>query len=273
MAHTHAVIDSDNHFIINPVTREITNNSKKVKLMQGDHASEIFTFEIPRYVDGHDMSLCNKIAIHYINIGKSGSNPDVHIVEDARVDDANENLVFSWLIYRTATKYPGTLNFLIKFSCVTDSIIEYQWNTDIFKGITISARIDNEETLVEEYSDVLQKWKDDILDEVPQTVKRVESLDFENMVNLRDLDSGSYILYGKFKPYTGSDTTLTFSSELFANIVKGTNETHAQVFYPYENCVQHLAITDSTYERRDIYLNDLAVASSTDIDDLAALIK
>lgn len=189
MAHTHAVIDSDNHFIINPVTREITNNSKKVKLMQGDHASEIFTFEIPRYVDGHDMSLCNKIAIHYINIGISGSNPDVHIVEDSSIDDAEENLVFSWLIYRTATKYPGTLNFLIKFSCVTDGVIEYQWNTDIFKGITISAGIDNEETLVEEYSDVLQKWKDDILAEVRQYVDESFSNDEDIVSMMLELDA------------------------------------------------------------------------------------
>ena len=55
MPHTHPVVDSDLHFAINPLTREITNNSKKVKLMQYDHASEIFTFEIPRYVDGHDI--------------------------------------------------------------------------------------------------------------------------------------------------------------------------------------------------------------------------
>ena len=189
MAHTHAVIDSDNHFIINPVTREITNNSKKVKLMQGDHASEIFTFEIPRYVDGHDMSLCNKIAIHYINIGQNGSNPDVHLVEDASIDDAKENLVFSWLIYRTATKYPGTLNFLIKFSCVTDGIIEYQWNTDIFKGIMIAAGIDNEETLVEEYSDILQKWKDDILAEAQQYVDESFSNDEDIVSMMLELDA------------------------------------------------------------------------------------
>ena len=189
MAHTHAVIDSDNHFIINPVTREITNNSKKVKLMQGDHASEIFTFEIPRYVDGHDMSLCNKIAIHYINIGQNGSNPDVHLVEDASVDDAEENLVFSWLIYRTATKYPGTLNFLIKFSCVTDGVIEYQWNTDIFKGIMIAAGIDNEETLVEEYSDILQKWKDDILAEAQQYVDKSFSNDEDIVSMMLELDA------------------------------------------------------------------------------------
>lgn len=189
MPHIHAVIDSDNHFIINPVTREITNNSKKVKLMQGDHASEIFTFEIPRYVDGHDMSLCNKITIHYINIGQNGSNLDVHLVEDASVDDANENLVFSWIIYRTATKYPGTLNFLIKFSCVTDGIIEYQWNTDIFKGIMIATGIDNEETLVEEYSDILQKWKDDILAEVQQYVDESFSNDEDVVSMMLELDA------------------------------------------------------------------------------------
>lgn len=189
MAHTHAVIDSDNHFIINPVTREITNNSKKVKLMQGDHASEIFTFEIPRYVDGHDMSLCNKITIHYINIGQNGSNLDVHLVEDASVDDANDNLVFSWIIYRTATKHPGTLNFLIKFSCVTDGIIEYQWNTDIFKGIMIATGIDNEETLVEEYSDILQKWKDDILAEVQQYVDESFSNDEDVVSMMLELDA------------------------------------------------------------------------------------
>ena len=106
-----------------------------------------------------------------------------------------------------------------------------------------------------------------------QNSQRIESLDFENMVNLRDLDSGSYILYGKFKPYTGSDTTLTFSSELLVNIVKGTSESYVQVFYPYKNCVQYLVITDSTYERTNVYLNELAVASSTDIDELIAMIK
>ena len=93
------------------------------------------------------------------------------------------------------------------------------------------------------------------------------------MVNLRDLDSGSYVLYGKFKPHSGSDTTMTFSSELLANIDKGSSESHVQVFYPYNNRVQYLVITDNTYERNDIYLNDLAVASSTDIDELAAMIK
>ena len=165
MPHTHPVTDNDPHFVINPITREITNESRKIKLMQGDHASEIFTFEVPRYIDGHDMSLCNKIAVHYINIGSSGSNADVYIVTDAAINESEDKIEFSWIIYRTATKYAGNLNFLIKFSCIDDdATIVYQWNTDIFKGIMISTGMDNEETIVEDNIDLLEQWKNEIIE-------------------------------------------------------------------------------------------------------------
>lgn len=263
MAHTHGVADDDLHFIIDPTTREITNELKKIKLMQGDHASEVFTFEIPRYVDGHDMSLCNKIAVHYINVGQSASNPDVHIVTDATIDDSEEKITFTWIIRSPATKYPGTLSFLIKFSCVgDDGVILYQWNTDIFKGITVSTGMDNGETLYEEYPDILEKWKNDVLESIPpHTVTRIESLDFNNMVILRDLESGSYILHGAFKPYSGSDNILTFGSNLVVNIVKDSTTTQMQILYPDNNTIQYFKITDSTCESTNVCLNDLATVS------------
>ena len=69
MAHLHDVRDADTHFTIDPITRTISNaNSAKNKLVMGDHNSEIFSFELPKEVEGHDMSLCNKVEIHYINI-------------------------------------------------------------------------------------------------------------------------------------------------------------------------------------------------------------
>ena len=278
MAHTHSVIDDDLRFVIDPSTREIGNGSQKVKLIQYDHNSEQFTFEIPRFVEGHDMSLCNSIRVNYININRSTreQNPGVYEVSDIQTKE--DNIIFNWLVSRNATQYVGPLNFLIKFMCFDeDGNVIYEWHSDIFKNASVSAGINNEETIEEVYPDILEKWKNEILAEIPiltpQTVKRIESLDFDNMVNLRDLDSGSYVLYGKFKPHSGSDTTLTFSSELLVNIVKGTSESHAQVFYPYENCVQYLVITDSTYERTNVYINELAVASPTDIDELAAMIK
>ena len=88
-------------------------------------------------------------------------------------------------------------------------------------------------------------------------IPKIESLDTENLVALRDLESGTYVLYGRFAPFTGSDSVMTFSSSLLVNVLKRTSETHVQVFYPLNNCVQHLAITDTEYTRTDVYLNDL----------------
>ena len=68
MAHQHQVVDSDIRFAINPITRAITRvEAKKSSLVVGDHNSERFTFEIPKIVEGHDMTLCNVIRVHYLN--------------------------------------------------------------------------------------------------------------------------------------------------------------------------------------------------------------
>ena len=164
MAHTHSVIDDDLHFIIDPSTREIGNGSQKVKLMQYDHNSEQFTFEIPRFVEGHDMSLCNSIRVNYININKSNreQHPGVYEVSDIKVED--DNIIFSWLVSRNATQYVGPLNFLIKFICFDENdYITYEWHTDIFKSASVSTGMNNEESIEEVYPDILEKWKSDVL--------------------------------------------------------------------------------------------------------------
>lgn len=271
MPHTHPVIDNDLYFSIDALTREISNGSKKVKLMQGDHASEVFTFEIPRYIDGHDMSLCNKIAVHYLNVGTSGSNADANSITDAAINDTEDKVIFSWTIYRTATKYAGTLNFLIKFSCVEeDGTISYQWNSDIFKGITISAGMDNEETIIEDHYDILQTWRNEIVSEMRSEIAplrtgitRVESLDTENIVQLRDLETGLYVLYGYFSPYTDSHMTMTFDNTMVV-VTKKTEGSHLLVFTGTNSKVNFLQIMADgeapagyTYTRTDFVMLDM----------------
>lgn len=125
-------------------------------------------------------------------------------------------------------------------------------------------------------------------DSIPtQTIQKIESTDQSNMVSIRSIDSGIYILYGYFKPYAGADLMMAFSSNLLVSILKGDTESHIQVFYPHNNCVQYLKITDSSYERKDTYLNnlmsksdDMVISSSTEgstkkfkitVDDTGAL--
>lgn len=170
MAHQHSVYDTDKHFKIDPTTRKIENQSKsKVTLIQNDHDSERFTFEIPRYVEEHDMSICNKVEVHYLNIAADNSetNPGVYEVADLQVSPDSEDVVIcSWLISRNATKHVGTLHFALRFACLTGDIVDYDWRTGVYSEFNISESIFNSDVIVEEYFDVLEQWKQEILAEI-----------------------------------------------------------------------------------------------------------
>lgn len=161
MAHEHSVTDSDKHFTINTATREITNASGKVVLMQHDHNSERFTFELPKIVEGHDMSKCNRVQIHYQNkeIATDTVFEDVYEADDFAVSASDPIKVnFSWLISGNATQYVGALNFSIRFACVADDgTIEYAWNTAAHYGIVVSPCFYNSEAAIAAFSDALEK--------------------------------------------------------------------------------------------------------------------
>lgn len=158
----HDIIDSDVRFIIDPVKRAISNNgSGKLILIRGDHNSERFTFEIPRLVEGHDMSLCNVVRIHYINTESRtrATREDIYEPNDLRVSAENTELVhFSWLLSNNATFYTGSLAFSIEFQCVVDDVVEYAWHTGINNTIAIAESIDNAEIVGENISDILASW-------------------------------------------------------------------------------------------------------------------
>lgn len=161
--HDHNLIDSDSRFIIDPVTRGITTNSKKLKLMKDDHNFEKYTFEIPRYIDGHDMSLCNDIKINYENVSSDRSNISTgpYEVTDAQIDPAAEDrVIFTWLLSGKTTMYPGILQFSISFRCINGDTVVYAWGTDTFKSITVNDRVTNSgDAVVETYTDILVQWE------------------------------------------------------------------------------------------------------------------
>lgn len=154
MAHLHSVYDSDAHFKIDPATRVIINQSPdKTALMQYDHNSERFTFELPRYIEEHDMSLCNVVEIHYINANSEGNeeNKGIYKVDDLQVSPADENVVIcSWLISQGATRIVGSLSFIVRFKCVNNSIVDYLWSTKPCSGYQILKSIDNDESTIDD---------------------------------------------------------------------------------------------------------------------------
>lgn len=153
MAHNHNVYDTSLHFIIDGDTRLVKNSTEaKVTLVQYDHNSERITFELPRYIDGHDMSLCTDAQVHYINIERKTNRESAGVYEcdDLQIAPDDENVVIcSWLISKNATRFVGSLFFVIRFVCSEDREITYSWNTARHTGLSVTDGIYNGEDVDE----------------------------------------------------------------------------------------------------------------------------
>lgn len=176
MAHKHSVRDTGAHYIIDQYTRQIKNDSvNKTTIVQFDHNSERLTFEMPLYVDGHAMTLCDLIEIHYINISTDGNSQNHGTYEVNDIKAEGEKAVFTWLISQECTQLAGSLNFFIVFKCTENGVTVYRWGTEIYKNLPISAGMDNGEAIVTEYPDILAQWKAQIFGAQDASVLAVEA--------------------------------------------------------------------------------------------------
>lgn len=166
MSHKKIIVDTDSHFLIDGTTRSIKQDGNaKIAVMQYDHNSERFSFTIPRYVDGHDMSECDRVEVHYKNTDTKTKEhiKDKYTVDDLNINPENENeVIFSWLIARSATKYNGTLEFSIRFLCFDGDEVVYVWNTDRYTSIPIGDSCDCNGELPDHYDDNYESWKKEI---------------------------------------------------------------------------------------------------------------
>lgn len=157
------IVDSDSHFTIDIVTRSITNAAnKKISLIQFDHNSERYTFDIDRYIEGHDVLDSNRVQVNYVNISASDNSKHIGLYEvtDLQVHpDDDKKACFTWLISENATHYNGMLNFAISFACVEGDDIKYRWNSAICNTIIIAAGLNNNNSVAEFYPDELLKWE------------------------------------------------------------------------------------------------------------------
>ena len=166
MEHLHSVLDKDTHFIIEPKTRAITHdNAENLLLTQYSHNSERYTFEIPRYIEGHDMSQCNAVYVHYINTDgnkiKGKTSIDRYEATDLHID--GEKVVFSWLVSVSATLHKGTTAFQVWYCCKEGDVITYAWNTSIFDAVTVGEGINAGETFADSYKDIIAQWQSGVL--------------------------------------------------------------------------------------------------------------
>ena len=187
MTHEHEIKSVAASFLIDPNDRGIYKQSpRKITLIQGDHNSKRFYFRIPRYIRGHDTSLCDKINVHYVNVStcKTKRSEDVYLVKDMKLDPEDENfVVFSWKISGNATMYEGVLCFLIEFLCLDDKKITYSWHTNKHSEF-INEGMHNTEALTKDFLHVLSAWE-------AESIKNVtnKALEAANEIFGKELDS------------------------------------------------------------------------------------
>lgn len=167
--HEHPVPDTDAYYTIDPITRQISNtNSKKNVVMQYDHNSERLTFELPRFVDGHDMLKCTSVTVNVDNIEdgelKLRTNSDAPDITDLRAHPNDpDKVICSWLISRNSTQLAGIISFHIEFKCVdSNGDVVYEWSTDTYDEIEVRARKKNGEAAILEHTDLLEQWRTSI---------------------------------------------------------------------------------------------------------------
>lgn len=210
---TSIVTDFDTPFVIEPKSREITNkNLEKKILMKNDHQSEKFTFEVPRYIEGRDIALCNVVQVIYTNSGgsKRETANGVYTVEDFRVYPFYDDIMtFTWLISQNATQYVGNLSFMLRFAQIDDNAkVLYSWQTKIFNELYIAETLDGVENFEHEYVDVIQQWKNtamaELLSFVDISVKEnvnVAQIDV-NKQNISELTSEQAVMKSRMDGFT-----------------------------------------------------------------------
>ena len=145
--------------------------------VQYNHCADKYTFQIPPTIEGHDMTKCNDIQIHFVNIkaevevigdevkvtniDETSKVSGVYSVDDQIVNTGSSvtnGLKFTWTVSDNATQYSGILAFAIHFKCTNGENVEYSWNTRYYSNLYVFKGINNTDVVVSKYTDVLQQW-------------------------------------------------------------------------------------------------------------------
>lgn len=144
---------SEQYITIDTDTREITiPDNEKLFGVKDDLKAERKYFKCKKVVgDNLDLSK-HRLYINYMNANKETS---AYLVDDVKVD--GDYITFSWLLYRSVTKYIGNVSFIV---CAKSSnnkgLLQTDWNTTLATG-TVKEGLEVDTAITEEYPDVIEQ--------------------------------------------------------------------------------------------------------------------
>ncbi len=144
---------SEQYITIDTDTREITiPDNEKLFGVKDDLKAERKYFRCKKLVgDNLDLSK-HRLYINYMNANKETS---AYLVDDVKVD--GDYITFSWLLYRSVTKYIGNVSFIVCAKSSNDKgLLQTDWNTTLATG-TVKEGLEVDTAITEEYPDVIEQ--------------------------------------------------------------------------------------------------------------------
>jgi hypothetical protein len=118
-----------------------------------------------------------------MNTGSSGRyNNGLYLVDD-RVA-FSDNIRFSWLVSNQATMYNGALSFAIRFICSTDGSFDYVWSTAIYNSIQVGKGMDNAQSIVTQYADLIGHFYNQFVATGNETLNKLDKRLQEEINNI-----------------------------------------------------------------------------------------
>lgn len=202
---------------------EIPREFNKVVAFEGDVNSQIISFQIPRFHESHDLSLCAFKKLKWFN-RNAGTEGRANLL---LVETTESYQLLQWRIPPEAALKSGTLGLSIILYDIFNGKIAFSWNTPVCEQLTISAS-DQEVSLgTNDTLDNHLPSKNEILyiDLEKKTISAPPGFNF-TIANYGDIDTSEvYFQVNRFlKEYDLSQAEIivsaTFKNELISTEIK-----------------------------------------------------
>ena len=166
------------YFSVNTAEKVVVKQSEwKITVAQYEQDATCLVFDMPRYIDGHDMLACNAKEVHYTT--QNGGLGVYEIVDAALKKGSDKIITFSWYLSGIATENVGPISFVVRFAEIKNNDptnILFDWYTlSNNKDIEVIAGMNNGEPVIEPHVDILNQWRMALLADTIVSLKQIKT--------------------------------------------------------------------------------------------------
>lgn len=130
------VIDNDEAIIVNVEERTFTVGKIRRIGIVGDKNSEIVSFRIDRYIEGHNISECSEYKVFWRH--ETTKKEGYHTIDIVKVSEDEDVVFLGWKIDDNVTETAGEIAFALKISDYdSDGECIYEFNTKEGSGLFV----------------------------------------------------------------------------------------------------------------------------------------